>query len=969
MGTLTADQPRLAEYCDHKLPTSCRLSSIPECCACADERAHAASYSTYIDGIGFVPRGNRWQRYCWFCKEFWENRVAASGLRPGQTRIPEVPDQKEFLERWYEFHQGYRTIRKDDGTEERVAVLGEELREVSPGYLPRTLEELRAGRERSEMEEQMRIQAQVAVQEEQQPETSIEDTLDQLFQAASTEDVPAPVQQHAAPTNIHAQAMTAAGTRNREYQARRIAALRRELFRMRNGIERVISGLRELGENVPDATEATGRLADLGRTLDDISGAPSTEQADLAIRSVRNLTETAGASQTDRATANMQARVDEARDHMNDARRMRDQAASELDVAEQEFRTSQRRVQQLQREQRTAENYMRIFGTREEMAAQGENYESPIGGMFSRAYERFRAAEEVRQEVRTLRQVLEDEEANGGEDNARRLGELEDNANRLMELQRRRQDVWGVPRPPPRLVQDSTGNTTHLMEEARDEVFAGQNLAAMVGAVQPNETDASRTSSQRSDTWASDEPQVAELDATAPGQREAGDSALEEYYDMLRRQGWSQHGSNATRQRSANFSQSMLESIVSAREQELQNRNETLREIADGYRESVGLQARTPTNDNMALHEPYSATPEERRQDFIFLLASLCSPLASIDGLGFERHHIDAAATVCDDDPEDPQWMERLSHALNGTDPVSLLHNDDLVWSNPLAFCLPGDRLRRIRRAGYRVGFSNQPQSDDLEVRRGNIEVMAEAYTMSAELRRKSGLTAPEQLRMLYRLQQGRRPAEDRAILISMLLQQDAVDLAARVHRDHAGEMDAEQRRRIEATNFARQESARDGNHSRLELDAQRRATTAFAAAAGRLAMQTGPQALINRSTTTSRRLHPTAADYRAMGLGSSEDSESEPDDDEPAGLDAPDTGRPVEAKTDEEMTFKLECRICYSQTADIACLPCGHLVMCKWCSDQHSPTLGHDRTRPKRASQCPVCRKGIRQKVRVFRA
>lgn len=67
MGTLTADLPRLPEYCDHKLPTSCRLSSIPNCCACADERPHQSSYSTYVDGVGFVARGARWDRYCWPC--------------------------------------------------------------------------------------------------------------------------------------------------------------------------------------------------------------------------------------------------------------------------------------------------------------------------------------------------------------------------------------------------------------------------------------------------------------------------------------------------------------------------------------------------------------------------------------------------------------------------------------------------------------------------------------------------------------------------------------------------------------------------------------------------------------------------------------------------------------------------------------------------------------------------------------
>lgn len=133
MGTLTAGQPRLDSYCDHKLPTSCRLSSIGECCACYDERQHTSSYSTYIDGIGYVSRGTRWQRYCWFCKEFWANRVEAAGLDPRQTRIPEVPDQAPFLARWYEFHQGFRVVTREDGSEERIAVLGEDLRDVAPG--------------------------------------------------------------------------------------------------------------------------------------------------------------------------------------------------------------------------------------------------------------------------------------------------------------------------------------------------------------------------------------------------------------------------------------------------------------------------------------------------------------------------------------------------------------------------------------------------------------------------------------------------------------------------------------------------------------------------------------------------------------------------------------------------------------------------------------------------------------------
>jgi hypothetical protein len=68
MGTLTAGCPRLDSHCPHKLPTSCRLTSTPNCCACADERPHSRTYSVYIDGVGFVQRGTRWQSYCWFCK-------------------------------------------------------------------------------------------------------------------------------------------------------------------------------------------------------------------------------------------------------------------------------------------------------------------------------------------------------------------------------------------------------------------------------------------------------------------------------------------------------------------------------------------------------------------------------------------------------------------------------------------------------------------------------------------------------------------------------------------------------------------------------------------------------------------------------------------------------------------------------------------------------------------------------------
>ncbi|KAJ4985516.1 hypothetical protein SVAN01_08987 [Stagonosporopsis vannaccii] len=195
MGTLTADCPRLDAHCDHKLATSCRLTSTLNCCACADERPHSLTYRVYIDGIGFVQRGTRWQGYCWFCKEFWSNRLAAAEppLEISQTRIPEIPDQKEFLNKWFEFHQGYRIARHPDGTEQRIAVLGEPLHEVSPGFLPRTLDQLREGVENDARRPENRLRRRRLTSENDrptEPQQTLEDALDSLLEAESDEESP-----------------------------------------------------------------------------------------------------------------------------------------------------------------------------------------------------------------------------------------------------------------------------------------------------------------------------------------------------------------------------------------------------------------------------------------------------------------------------------------------------------------------------------------------------------------------------------------------------------------------------------------------------------------------------------------------------------------------------------------------------------------------------------------------------------
>lgn len=930
MGTLTADQPRLDHYCEHKLPTSCRLSSLGKCCACSDERPHAVggNYSVYIDGIGYVPRGTRWQRYCWFCKEFWQHRVEVSGLLPSQTRIPQVPDIRVFLTRWYEFHQGYRLVKHADGSEERVAVVGEDFRDVSPGVLPRTLEELRAGRDRREAEENERqaaireLQARERLDPDAATGPSIEETLDQLLESASTEGGEArgenaPVvgqravqegQDDAIRNNIHAQAMVPLGTRNREYQARRIAALRRELHRMRNGIERVIEGLRDLGEEVPDHSDASNQLTDLGQTLDNITGGPSQEAASRAIASVNALTERTDATHSDQVLLNMQHRVSEARQHVEDARRNRDQAASELDEAEREFRTSQSRMRQLQNEQRTAENYMRLFGTREQMAAQGEAYQSPIGDMFHRAYERFHEAEQVRREERTLRQVLEDEARSGGEGV---------NAG-LLELERRERDVWGVPQ---RAVASSPTVTQHTGDPfpriRTPEVLVARDA--------------------ESDLALDDE-----------------EVALEQYYTLLRRQGWSSEQSTAAVQ-AAEAERAELPGDIPAA-------------LASGGSSFVA----GPPGQQLDA-EP--SVNNDRGLDALFVLTALSSSESLRSQLAGNptTSYVERLLRMVREN--NLSWNER-EHV------EAMLEDSNLIWG-----CgLPAERMRRRRQRGESVGFTELAHemavSDATVIH--DVEVMAEVFQMSAHLRRCAGIGPSEQLQMMCRLQRGERTPEDRAVLCRMLQSESTYSRAKHVH-------DLQYNREVDAltaeSNRIRQQTAREGDHSRGELDARRRATHALALAAGRIAMRSSPAELLERlsnrdeaSRAAHARLQENGAPealrvrYRPLGVdlfpSTHSETDSEPETDEDAkGLDAKDTGRPAEPASDEQLTVRLDCQVCYSQLADMACLPCGHLVMCQWCSDQHSPTMAHDRTRPRRAAACPVCRKQIRQKVRVFRA
>lgn len=571
-------------------------------------------------------------------------------------------------------------------------MLGERFRDVSPGRLPRTLDELRAGQERSNADQRQHVE----IARNDAPEgPSLEDALDQMFEEAEEEEQnveqqPAQVtDQDQPPVLIHApytfnsndshsntriagQVMRPAPPRNPEYQARRIAALRRELLRMRSGIERVISGLRDLGEPIPDHADTTSRLSELGRSLDAMSirDLPSSSiHSNSADRETR--APVVGSVYRNPDLTNVQQRFDEAQRQLEQAQRFRDQSAAEfqlarashtetseiLEGAELDLTEHREQVSQLRREQRTAENYARLFGSREDMEIQGADYESPIGGMFTRAYERFRAAEEIRQDERTLRQVLEHEQM--------ATGPLFSNDNE-------------EPHP------------------AADTVY---------------------------------------------------EDRLNEYYSMLRQQDWVQN-------------------------------------------------IRPPTVNNDAI-------PESNPSD-----VNASNPSVAGEGVAVASEQASAPA------------------------PAETQHRSTL------------ERLLR-----------NTPE--------------------------------PQRSSIIARMEQNGTAAAIR--------------------------------------------ESDNGNH----LDVWRRLRDAY-------------------------------APFRGNWEEESESSEEE--NGATGGLDAEDSGRP-EPKEDVDMTLKLDCKICYTQTADTACLPCGHLVMCQWCSAQHSPVMQHDRTRPRKPANCPVCRKKIKQKVRIFRA
>ena len=164
--------------------------------------------------------------------------------------------------------------------------MGEQLEETSPGYLPRTLNELRAGISRESAAqhfEESHASANPTTSNASltanptEPNTIEFDPEDRIFDLPSpapdtqptsftTQSTSRNIPEPQDPTVDRAYEATYRAGRI-EYRTRRIASLRRELQRLRVSIDRVASGLRELGEQVPDSGEAVNHSLELDSRL------------------------------------------------------------------------------------------------------------------------------------------------------------------------------------------------------------------------------------------------------------------------------------------------------------------------------------------------------------------------------------------------------------------------------------------------------------------------------------------------------------------------------------------------------------------------------------------------------------------------------------------------------------------------------------------------------------------------------
>ena len=333
---------------------------------------------------------------CLHCTVFWDARIAASHLRQSDTRLPDIPEQSRFIEKWFEWYRGYKTILNEDGTVERRPLHGGSLGEVPPGHLPRSLDEFDTPSDSDEIQGTADTFNGLATSTSSIPSavpipqvTQYIDPEDRLFDSPpsspstssmdldsaspaldlNTQRPPQPTMPSSiSPPNLQTRFQSTATRINRRPPPNTDAI----------NLTSDDSGGTDLGRNDAADASATRRTSSLlsqsrneaGRNQNATGTRQQAEaQSDPQLRHLLAL----------QATISRQR--DEAEAIVNDITQRHRRG-----LAEGYLRRVERELHEIQRQTTQYQNSVRVFGTREEVERQGADYVSPITDLFTNAY-------------------------------------------------------------------------------------------------------------------------------------------------------------------------------------------------------------------------------------------------------------------------------------------------------------------------------------------------------------------------------------------------------------------------------------------------------------------------------------------------------------------------------------------------------------------------------------------------------
>ena len=262
---------------------------------------------------------------------FWDTRIAASRLSHSQTRLPDIPDQTRFIKQWFDWHRGYTMVDNDHGVQHRRNLRRESLSDVAPGQLPRDQygQTTLATDDQDEVLGHPTITVTRSSRDSRPLDEPHIDPEDRLFDSA--------------PQSPQISTMDSSPSNEGRY-------------------------ITEEDSMPPTFREASPFLRSPNPFVAS-AAAPNTNASLGDLRAVL-----ADTSQREAETIRAEQ---EARNRLHDASIEVQQAAERLDITRRVSRNTRRRIQEF-------ENANRLFGTREQVESQGDDYVSPISAMFER---------------------------------------------------------------------------------------------------------------------------------------------------------------------------------------------------------------------------------------------------------------------------------------------------------------------------------------------------------------------------------------------------------------------------------------------------------------------------------------------------------------------------------------------------------------------------------------------------------